>query len=127
MPIEIKLCNKIERLPIYSAMKDENGNIVPKNGKSWIPVPEAQGTFSEESKYSNAGASWFQKLDISCELSRQEVMDIALVPHIYRLYFSNGISGIFGSIENPIVEPKIKGIVTQKQISFERSAKSSEF
>ena len=127
MSKEIYLCNKIERLPIYSAEMNDNKDIVPKAGKIWLEIAESSGKFVEENKYTSGGILWVQKLNIDCELSNQEVTDIALVPHIYRLYFSDGSIGIYGSIKIPVVEPKITGLKNKKQISFERNSLVSEF
>lgn len=127
MAIEIKLCNKIQRLPKKDAQYDNNRNIIPVSGKAWIPILEAKGQFSEESKDTDGGMLWIQKLDISCELSNSEVSDIIMMPHVYKLSFSDDTSGIYGCLEIPVVFPKIKGIKTQKQVSFERTSLVPEF
>lgn len=122
MSVKIQLCNKISRLPFYSTQKDGNGITIPKIGINWIEVPEAKGEFTEETKDTDGGTVWVQKLDIFCELPTADNIAIATIPHVFRLSFSDGTIATFGSTDNPVNNPKMKGTLSQKQISFDHNS-----
>ena len=125
MSTKILLCDKIERLPFYSAENDGNGIPVPKAGKAWIIINEANGQFVEDSNLS--GSLVIQKLDLVCELSPDESNTIRDVPHIFRIQFSDGSTHIWGSTKIPVTCKGIKGSVLHKQVSLERTSTVLEF
>jgi len=127
MSAKIYLCNKIERLPIYSVTTDSNGNLIPKTGLNWIPVSEAIGQFEESIKDSDGGIIAVQKLNVNCELTTDESKELANVPHIFQLRFSDASVHIWGSLLVPVKTTSILGIKLQKQLSLERLSLNLEF
>jgi len=127
MGVKIYMCDRIERLPFYSAELDNNDEVVPKSGKSWLSVSNASGQFSEESSDTNAGTLVTQKLDINCDLSVSESNEMAQAPHVFRLRFSDDTVHVWGTPSLPATHKSIKGMVLQKQVSFERQTTQIEF
>jgi hypothetical protein len=127
MGTKILICDKIEYIPSTYVTSIDGEDVVLNEGKSFSSLELQSGKFTEETQNGDGGDLATQKLNVDTDILLSESVLLKNMPHIFRLYFSDGETKIWGSLNNPVSCHSMTRTKSNTSFSFERKSNISEF
>ena len=110
---------RIKHAPLSDIQSVENNLVTFKQGKNWKGFIAHSVSVTENGKQTMAGMAVNQSVDLTLQLSREDLMAM-FVPSIVSVYTSQNEWIVLGDMENPLKPQTSRNLIAGGTIAYER-------